>query len=1304
MGPTCWVVRSPTHGGADGCWRPTIFVRRCDAPDGAVWARRRSKPYGAREAAERVDFARPAFALWIALWIFVSQILDLQHVCKSCTKDVITTHHENMPPTVQGRHQPYHVLANVQPPIYSAQGILPWRVAVARPDGTVFNTVHRVRVDDGVTVSDLIGQQRQATDGTTVVVLGLAAWQPGQPMPPVVVIEADCNRGKSYAVHRRMIRQLLLANPRLPMLHISVRITHAYDLFETVKKHYVTDAGVPIPGVDMVLYKEGGDEGVKKRCLEATQLVISPEQIAVGNLGDIGRFNGGVLVLDEAVSFALSLGKESRGTISNPQYVVQTLQALANIMPYVIVMDRDMTLAPIGSRLLPCVTPDRDVHHFQLMRPGQRNALCYTFSTKKHAEAGRGGPLATQRLTLQLAECKRSFDPQINADDGSPKGPPEWHRLLIAVATKKMGETAIVPLLKQMGFTPEQYLFYHGESPDAMKRALEDTNKAWRNVIVIIATTTIEVAINIEHNFHARWLFTSSHGQFVSLSSELMQLLARVPRGVDPSARAEQLTDHRIYVLFDGNHPNVSQPDPQGAAARCAAHKRSLDQSGTELEEEERRAAAARLALTGIPSATPAPRGGNALNMLKAAVQDCRNLHTGKVHVDRFFEIAAKNGFEQAEEMKKLSDAEKVQLATIRTGMQDTAAVMEAEAAALFPNNGMDEEAVEKYANDNPTDVAKRYHLLERYLEHVRIDNNVGGALTTIEELRDAFCDDCFGLHPKQQSREYTALEKLQLSIFYSQRDFILVTDRDNLSWFAARAAQLSAPPADADDGDDPPEPVSPGFVYSWFVEEQRGAKRLARLRVLSLEQIRAADAEKGEKPHAKHREVELPEGVVASKYHELFGRLRIFQSLVPVATGQPLDWLVHGIGMEDRTLVQGADGCAWLEAHNRLVGNAYGVDVDQQRYDTQLRQQVKELVKTLPSVNTRQWAQVSLVTAFQRAMEPLGLICFADEVSRTVGGARKKLIKSVEISAYNCASKLGQISLADAVRIYVPGDGDQRYVRADEYAMVMRRAKNQRRMQRRDQGFSDSEAGSPDRPVLPAPMNVEVQPLPFDPLRRWEAVDARALAVTLTDALEDKQPRDAAIDAIDARISTLYSRIATPAITTELQQLDGWRKALYKMADMQAVLSAIDGHFGEEETGMKRWLRVPYEKASLGRTYARASTVEMRLFDGADDPAQKQKMRSLGYQGMHSELRAVLGGRFLHDIDIKKAFANLVVNIARRKGWLHLIPQIAILPCPSHALGPSHLPVSPSFHALLTLSLARRPDAAGGGPDPGMR
>ena len=61
------------------------------------------------------------------------------------------------------------------------------------------------------------------------------------------------------------------------------------------------------------------------------------------------RFHGGVLVLDEAVSFALSLGNDSGGTIAHPQCVIDVLQRLATIMPHVIVMDRDMTLNPIGS-------------------------------------------------------------------------------------------------------------------------------------------------------------------------------------------------------------------------------------------------------------------------------------------------------------------------------------------------------------------------------------------------------------------------------------------------------------------------------------------------------------------------------------------------------------------------------------------------------------------------------------------------------------------------------------------------------------------------------------------------------------------------------------------------------------------------------------------------------------------------------------------------------------------------------------------------------------------------------------------
>ena len=204
--------------------------------------------------------------------------------------------------------------------------------------------------------------------------------------------------------------------------------------------------------------------------------------------------------------------------------------------------------------------------------------------------------------------------------------------MLIAVGSKKIGEMQIVPLLEEMGFTPEQYLFYHGNSAEPMKKAVLNTTKEWRNVMVIVATTTIEVAINIELNFLSRWLFTSSHGLLVSLSSELMQLLARVPRGPDAAARADQLTDHRIHVVFNGDHPPVAQPKGASDSARLGSLKRKFDAAGEAALDDERRAADARLALTGVAS-TVAPSFDGGHNTLRASVQGYRNQHVGQVHV-----------------------------------------------------------------------------------------------------------------------------------------------------------------------------------------------------------------------------------------------------------------------------------------------------------------------------------------------------------------------------------------------------------------------------------------------------------------------------------------------------------------------------------------------------------------------------------------------------------------------------------------------------------------------------------------------
>jgi hypothetical protein len=84
----------------------------------------------------------------------------------------------------------------------------------------------------------------------------------------------------------------------------------------------------------------------------------------------------------------------------------------------------------------------------------------------------------------------------------------------------------------------------------------------------------------------------------------------------------------------------------------------------------------------------------------------------------------------------------------------------------------------------------------------------------------------------------------------------------------------------------------------------------------------------------------------------------------------------------------------------------------------------------------------------------------------------------------------------------------------------------------------------------------------------------------------------------------------------------------------------------------------VRYEKASLGRTYARGDVVDVTTLDDADTPELKSMQRSASYQGMFSELRPLLAP-CLRDIDMVKAFATIITNLARRNGCTALVPNI---------------------------------------------
>ena len=181
------------------------------------------------------------------------------------------------PPTPQ----PFHLAASglLKRPLCSTQGIAPWRLPAPRADGSDMNDVTCVRIYDATRVSDVYDQTRPSTKDE-LVSLRMADWQPGQAMPPIVAVEADCNLGKSHWAFVKCIRPMLLANPKLPMLFFSVRITHAYDLSGTLRNYFVDDDNRPIDGMQLMCYKEG-EAGVKERCMNSSQLVISPQTAAL---------------------------------------------------------------------------------------------------------------------------------------------------------------------------------------------------------------------------------------------------------------------------------------------------------------------------------------------------------------------------------------------------------------------------------------------------------------------------------------------------------------------------------------------------------------------------------------------------------------------------------------------------------------------------------------------------------------------------------------------------------------------------------------------------------------------------------------------------------------------------------------------------------------------------------------------------------------------------------------------------------------------------------------------------------------
>ena len=96
--------------------------------------------------------------------------------------------------------------------------------------------------------------------------------------------------------------------------------------------------------------------------------------------GVLDRFEGGVVVLDEAHSLSLSIGGDAGDvTICDHKHLSEKIKRMTDKARYMIITDRDLTLTPLVAKML-CMT-DRDVVHIQFERAPQSNSMCYAFNT-----------------------------------------------------------------------------------------------------------------------------------------------------------------------------------------------------------------------------------------------------------------------------------------------------------------------------------------------------------------------------------------------------------------------------------------------------------------------------------------------------------------------------------------------------------------------------------------------------------------------------------------------------------------------------------------------------------------------------------------------------------------------------------------------------------------------------------------------------------------------------------------------------------------------------------------------------------
>ena len=925
--------------------------------------------------------------------------------------------------------------------------------------------------------------------------------------------------------------------------------------------------------------------------------------------------------------------------------------------------------------------------------------------------------VATDAITLKVMAAD---DPVGSWDyTQSPEGPKERRRLWIACATKIFGET-LVEKCKQIGATNR---FYHagvGSKPvegTSAKEDVKNTSAAWRNIHVIISTTTIEVAINVKLPFLARWIF-ATHRQG-SLASELMQLVSRVPRGQEEDERNARLTDHRIFVLFGTGRPKCRMPTPVDCveqvddSEKIESSAKSYMISGQKAHTEGSRTKRAKLVQLGEASVGQSIPVDESLNALRGSVKHYRQLNVGAKHAVRFFEIAAKCGdarptslsrfkialeelkgkdetalrpvvttmlrianeldndvFEQQmdagdladridvwmsepgmqsfqqeavgkvlcmlekhEEMPPLTDEEKAELEAHRQERAKEAQARESDARALLNDAFRESKAV-----DTPKNAPKRYELVVNYqraqAQQIAESEELDEA-TALTQVRRDFWKYCEWMLGNTRNNDRSAFQMLQLDVYFNLQPFIFGDDAlvDAFEYI------------DQDD--------CPGEQYCSISELKTGNIRLARLRTLSVETLRAETQLKTEKKEAHVESIDL-ESLRAINVHTFFSLLQVpdHQEM------EPLAWLTHGAELWP------ADGVSQCrDAHNRLIRNNLA-DRNQPeklvypaaeehllRGDMDLRRKLLPMAHNIAGEAVPRTGSKGIPSIAQAIKHALFAIGLKVDFNEKRAGSRNYAGACVVYEASLRGKRPVGFSLADAVEIRVRG---RVAARAADFRLAREGDEHERAA-----AVSDEEANEQDPEPSRQPQHVlghEIEEA-FDPDEpRREGFDANALTAALAELQSDSADRAGALARINHMLQPHHHHGRNQLLQDGRFELNNDKLILRKSLDLEDQLRALDAALSPTDAFGRRWLSVRYELSHFGRRRTvidEDAAIQMRTLDDDEDPSARTRLQPVGYSGLSPELRGMLGGSLKCGLprisELKVPWAVLVLDVSIR-------------------------------------------------------